>query len=177
MHIIIGLITAVAGLVWALYRLQNSGVDINSFNPFYWIRRRKWQQQLGVKPLHRITNPMDGAAVLVVAMAGLDGVVTREHRQEIIGLFIKEFGLEPKAAAELYAESSHLLKDVANVVAEVKSILAPTQALYEARHRESLFCMLEDVSTKEGVPTSAQQELLKAVRNEFQARSVQPRKW
>lgn len=177
MHIIIALLTALGGLIWALYRLQNSGVDLNSFNPFYWMRRRKWQQQLGVKPLHRITVPMNGAAVLVVAMAELDGVVTREHRQEIIALFMSEFGLDQKTAAELYAESSHLLKEVVDIVAEVKNILAPTKMQYEQRHRESLLSMLDHVSSVEGVPTTVQVQLIQAVKKELHIPSVQPEKW
>lgn len=44
MHILIGLITAIAGLVWALHSLQNAGVNLNGFNPFYWMRRRKWEK-------------------------------------------------------------------------------------------------------------------------------------
>ena len=34
MHIIIGVITAIAGFMWALHSLQNAGVDLNAFNPF-----------------------------------------------------------------------------------------------------------------------------------------------
>lgn len=41
MHIIIGVITAIAGLLWALNRLNESGFNLNSLNPFLWARRRK----------------------------------------------------------------------------------------------------------------------------------------
>ena len=37
---LIGFITALAGLIWALHSLQNAGVNLNAFNPFYWARRR-----------------------------------------------------------------------------------------------------------------------------------------
>ena len=46
MHILIAAITAIGGLIWALYRLQNSGFDLNAFNPFYWARRREWEKKL-----------------------------------------------------------------------------------------------------------------------------------
>ena len=65
MHILIGILTAIAGLVWALYRLQNSGVNLNSFNPFFWFRRRKWEKNLHGKQLHRLDKPIDVAAALV----------------------------------------------------------------------------------------------------------------
>lgn len=52
MHILIAFLTTVAGLIWALYRLQNSGVNLNAFNPFYWMHRRKWQKKYGTKAIH-----------------------------------------------------------------------------------------------------------------------------
>lgn len=52
MHIIIGFITAFAGLVWALNSLQNAGFDLNSLNPFALMRRRRWAKKLGTKPMH-----------------------------------------------------------------------------------------------------------------------------
>ncbi|MEX2962926.1 hypothetical protein [Microbulbifer sp. TYP-18] len=69
MHILIGIITAIAGLVWALNSLQNSGVNLNAFNPFMWLRRRKWEKSLGTKPMHALTDSMEVAALLVVAVA------------------------------------------------------------------------------------------------------------
>ena len=56
MHIIIGLITAIAGFIWALHSLQNAGFDLNALNPFTWARRRKWEMQLGTKPMHALTD-------------------------------------------------------------------------------------------------------------------------
>ena len=40
MHIVIGILTAVAGLFWAISALQNSGA-IDSLNPFLWRRRAR----------------------------------------------------------------------------------------------------------------------------------------
>ena len=38
MHIILSVITALGGLIWAIVALQRSGFDINSLNPFLWHR-------------------------------------------------------------------------------------------------------------------------------------------
>lgn len=167
MHIIIGLLTAVAGLIWALYRLQNSGVDLNAFNPFYWLRRKKWEAKVGTKPLHRLDNPMEAAAVLMVAMAELDGVVTRDIKTEILTLFTNEFEISEKEAVELYATSSYLLKDASYIPAEVRLILAPSKQKYQPTQKELLLKMLTQISTMEGEANQTQMELLEAVKREL----------
>ena len=103
MHILIGLITAVAGLIWALHSLQNAGVNLNAFNPFTWMRRRKWEKQLGIKPMHALTSSMDAAALLVVAVAKEHGDITRESKLEILSLFEKEFGVKRNRSIEMYS--------------------------------------------------------------------------
>ncbi|MFL0809344.1 MAG: hypothetical protein K6L76_02915 [Agarilytica sp.] len=167
MHILIGLITTIAGAIWALYHLHNA-VNLNSFNPFYWMRRRKWEKEYGTKPLHRLDNSMEAAAVLVVAMTELEGAVTQEHKQKVIGLFIEEFGTDKRAALDLYALCSHHLKDVANIAEEVKKILAPTIAQFEERHKKSLLEMINTTATfSQGELSQSQQALLTAVDKEL----------
>ena len=41
MHYVIGFITALAALLFALRKLQEAGVDLNAFNPYVWWRRRR----------------------------------------------------------------------------------------------------------------------------------------
>lgn len=176
MHIIITIITALAGLVWALYRLQNSGVDLNSFNPFWWLRRRKWQRLHGTKPLHQIQSSMECAAVLVTAAALLDGVITREQKSEVIALFTQEFKLDPNTATELFASANHLLTDTANIVAEVKYILAPTVQDFNEVQINSVLSMIQKISTVEGDANAQQLAFKEAVEREFMnARTRHPR--
>lgn len=177
MHIIIGLLTAVAGLVWALYRLQNSGVDLNSFNPFHWARRRRWEKQLGTRPLHRLENPMEAAAALVVGMAELRGTVTRETKERVTSLFASEFRISGQEAADLYAASSYLLRDVVNMPGEVKAILKPTLGRYEVRHQQSLMSMLAEVARTEGTPTGQQEKLLAGVEQSFAVKQQSGQNW
>ena len=66
MHIVIGLLTTLAGLVWALHALQNAGFDLNSLSPFYYARRRKWQNTYGARPILNIDEPMTLGAVMVI---------------------------------------------------------------------------------------------------------------
>lgn len=177
MHILIGLITAIGGLIWALYRLQNAGVDLNSFNPFYWLRLRAWRKKMGSKPLHSLDNSMEAAAVLVVAMAELKGTVTQQAKQQVIDLFCAEFNLAKKSALELYASCSHWLKETANVPEEVKNILAPSKSQFEQRHVESLTNMLETTAQIDGEVTEQQQKLLQNTIAEFSKDEIQQGKW
>ncbi len=167
MHIILGLITTVGGVIWALYRLQNSGVDLNSFNPFYWARRRSWEKQLGTKEIHRLQSSIEAAALLVVAMARLEGEVTREQKKEITSLFVKEFGINQSVALDYYTSSSHMLKDVMNISSEVRNVLKPTKAEFKSNHVDALLEMLSMVSRAEGPANAEQELLLKVVSDEL----------
>ncbi|MBB3061504.1 TerB family tellurite resistance protein [Microbulbifer rhizosphaerae] len=177
MHILIGLITAIGGLVWALYRLQNAGVDLNSFNPFYWLRRRNWQKQLGTKPLHRLDRPMDAAAVLLVAIAKAEGEISREQKAQITDIFSSEFNLTEPQAAELFASSAYMLREVLDVEAEIKHILEPTKAAFTSDQRESLLQMLARVAELEGNIGQAQQQIISAVSRELGQRPETTKKW
>ncbi len=177
MHIIIAVLTAAAGLIWALYRLQNSGVDLNGFNPFYWMRRRAWAKKVGAKPLHQLENPMEAAATLVVAMAELEGAVTSDQKQQVLDLFIEEFNVDMRKASDLYGAASYLIKDCMSVTAEVRKILEPTLGLFEERHKQSLKIMLEKTKDNAIQSNQEQEELLDAVLNELTGTTGKENAW
>ncbi len=164
---VLAILTALTALLWALYRLHTSGVDLNAFNPFYWFRRRKWQNQINTKPIHSIENPMEAAALLLVAIAKLDGEITREQKRFVIQLFIAEFSITEKAANDLYATSSYLLKDVDNILPEVRLILEPCKAAFKANHIATFIEMLHKVAGEESSPTVAQSELIVEVQKQL----------
>lgn len=169
MHIILALITGLAGLIWALVRLQNSGINLNAFNPFFWARRRAWAKQLGTKPLHNLQNSMEAAAVLAVAIAEADGTVTRESKQETLQLFMDTFGISRDKATELYAASSYLLRDTADPEQEVDRILAPTLSEFQENQITKLMAMLETIAQQEDGPSMAQQGIIDTARKQFKA--------
>ncbi|MCV6615118.1 MAG: hypothetical protein OIF35_09090, partial [Cellvibrionaceae bacterium] len=150
MHIIIGLITAIAGLIWALNSLQNAGVDLNAFNPFTWARRRKWEKRLGVKPLHALTESMDVAALLAVSVAKDEGEITRDTKLELLALFEKEFGIKRSRAIELFSASTYLLQDVINMPAEIRHVLKPSKESFTEAHIEKLISMMKFAASTEG---------------------------
>ncbi|TVZ37292.1 tellurite resistance protein TerB [Alteromonadaceae bacterium 2753L.S.0a.02] len=167
MHILIGIITAIAGLIWALHSLQNAGVDLNAFNPFTWARRRKWEKQLGTKPMHALTDTMEAAALLVVAVARQKGDITREVKQETLSLFQTEFGVNESRAAELFSASSHLITGVLDMALEVRHVLAPSKEDFQVTQVEKLLQMLRQIAALEGGANESQQRIIEAVRNEL----------
>lgn len=176
MHILIGLITAIAGLIWALHSLQNAGFNLNALNPFAWARRRKWQKQLGTKPMHALTNSMDAAALLVVAIAKEHGDITRDTKLEILSLFEAEFGIKRNKSIELYSSSMYLLQSPANIVEEVKHILKPSKDDFEKSHVVKLIEMLNKVANLEEI-TDGQRLIVKAVEQELNINEEQSQNW
>jgi len=177
MHVVIGIITAIAGLVWALHSLQNSGVNLNSFNPFFWLRRKKWEQQLGTKPMHRLDKPMDAACLLLVGIVKTEGEITREQKADIIKLFQDEFKLDESQSTELFSVSSHMLQDVVDLPAEVINILAPCKEQFKPDQTDSLLKMLAKVASIEHVITDMQSKVITAVENVLRTNLVEAGKW
>lgn len=167
MHLIIAFLTAVAGVIWALYRLQNSGVDLNAFNPFYWVRRRAWEKKSGTKPLHQIDNGMEAAAVIVVATAKLEGELSIELKRRVFSLFESEFNVSHSRATEMFTASAFMLNDVVNLTREVSHIVAPSKASFTQNQVQSLLKMMDAVSTFEGPASNEQLELVVAVQKNF----------
>ena len=125
MHIIIGLITAIAGLVWALNALQRAGFNFSALNPFYWMRRRAWQNQQ-VNPLYAIESPREAAALLAYGLARLSGELTSDDKSQLISLFESELSYEPEDARQMYGVASHLVSTDPNFDHHVDVILKPS---------------------------------------------------
>lgn len=177
MHIIIGLITAIAGLIWALNSLQRAGVDLNALNPFTWVRRRRWEKKLGVKPMHSLTDTMEAAALLSVAIAKTSGEITRDTKMEILDTFEKAFGIKRNRSMELYSASTFMLKDTMHLISEVNNILAPSKHNFEAVHIEKLMGMLNTIASLEGQVSTEQQAFIDAVSKVFDLNKEKPQQW
>lgn len=167
MHILISLITAVAGLIWALNRLQNSGVNLNAFNPFAWYRRNQWLKKASQKPLYNLSDSVDVASVLIFGMAKLTGEITREQKQEIIEIYSKTFNLSEKEASDIYTHSSFLLRDEFDLIRSVKKIIEGSKEAFTDVQIESLMGILDTVSKMEREPNELQIAYLDAIKKEL----------
>jgi hypothetical protein len=101
MHIVLGVLSAVAGLVWAMVALQRSGFDPASLNPFLWYRRSQWRRKYGTSPILNLDNPMDVAAVLILGTAKCEGEISTEQKRAVQSIFETEFNLNRDVATDL----------------------------------------------------------------------------
>jgi len=175
---IIAVISALAGLIWALSALQRSGFDFNSLNPFLAWRRWQWRKTYGDKPLYKLDRPIDVAAVLLLGVAKADGEITSEQKKELLGMFQSEFGLTREVASDLLRASSHLIRDEIYLVDRLDKILERSAASFERETADSLLGMMRRMATLEGSINGEQQKLLDATEGYFATRfQAAPRKW
>ncbi len=142
MHVLIGLITAIATLLFALERL---GIDIGWINPFSWARRRRWARQYEGDPIYSIEDPMHVAAILVVGTAKLGDDVSTGQKQRIVEMFANTFSLDEKAANELYISAAHLLGAPQVIETQLTGVVDKHRNLFSAAQAESLLEMIPDV--------------------------------
>lgn len=167
MHIIITVLTAAAGLIWALYRLQNAGVDLNAFNPFHWARRRRWEKLAGTHAIHRIESPREVASIILVAAATLSGQITKEQKNTLLNILVEDLHTPVKDAQDAYAYACYLLRDIHNVTAELKNILRPSKESFSAEQKQSLIDLCDRVIKLDSPTTKLQGEFLEALKHEL----------
>ncbi len=175
---IIAVISALAGLIWALSALQRSGFHFSSLNPFLAWRRWQWRRTYGDKPLYKLDRPIDAAAVLLLGIAKADGEITSEQKKELLAMFQSEFDLSRDAASDLLLASSHLIRDEIYLVDRLDKILERSAGRFERATADSLLGMMRRLATLDGSLNSEQQKLLDATERYFAARfQPTPRKW
>ena len=169
MHIIIGAITALAGLIWALNSLQRSGFDLNSLNPFHWARRRKWQKLYCRKPLYELDKPLEAAGAIIVGLVNQEGIISQEQKKHVIELFESNFNLNSNEANELLLASSHLVKDELNLAGSVRNILEISRSKFTPEMIETFIEILKSAANFHGSATAIQQDIIDAVTKFFRA--------
>jgi len=162
MHVIIGVLTALAGLIWAFVALQRAGVSISTFNPLLIRRRMNWKKLYGGKPLYNLTEPMDVAAVLILGVAKCEGEISTGQKRTIQDIFETEFRLSRDEAADLLLASAHLIRNEIYLVDNLEQILRVSQARFKARQVESMLAMMRRVGTLEGELNEEQNKLITA---------------
>lgn len=159
MHIIIAAITAIAGLIWALNALQRSGFDLNSLNPFFWMRRRQWEKKQ-VNPLYAIETPRDLAALLTFAVMRQAGDPTAEQKGHLLGLYKNQLRYDDKDANDLYRLVSHLLGTDPNYRHKVPELVKPASSQMTDEQKASIPKMVKEVATFAGTTNAEQDQFI-----------------
>ncbi|MDX1527789.1 MAG: TerB family tellurite resistance protein [Gammaproteobacteria bacterium] len=177
MHYVIAFITALAGLLWALNSLQRSGVDLNAFNPFVWWRRRQLANFYGANPLHVLDNPMEVAALLMLATAKFDGEVSREEKHFLLKTFEEEFHVSAHEASSLLSQASYLLRDETDITAQLEKILERSRSAFTDEQVESTVDLMQRTASLEGPPGDGKLALIGETSRILGAARAQPGKW
>jgi uncharacterized tellurite resistance protein B-like protein len=178
MHIVIAVITALAGLLWALNALQRSGFQPSSLNPFLAYRRWQWRKTYGGRPIYKLDRPMDVAAVLLLGIAKADGEITSDQKRELLALYQSEFSISRDEASDLLLASSHLIRDEIYLVDNLDKVLERSADRFEPDAVTSLLAMMRKIAALDGSINAEQQKLIDATGRYFAARNkVAAGKW
>lgn len=176
MHVVIGFLSAVAGLVWAFVALQRAGLDLNALNPFLWYRRHQWMKKYGEKPVYKIADPMEVSALLLLAMAKCEGEVSAEQKQVLKRIFRDDFHLPEGEADDLLVASAFLLRDEVYLVDNIDKVLQRSGPCFTAAQVRSLTTLLKKVARIEGSENEEQRKLTNGVESWF-ARAAKSGAW
>lgn len=167
MHIVIGVISAIAGLIWALVALQRAGFDVGSCNPVLWRRRAQWRKKYAEKPIYTLTEPLDLAALLLLGTAKCEGEVSTEQKQELRNIFTEELKLNAGEADDLLVASAHLMRDEIYLVDHLPQILEKSSSKFSAEQLESLLGLMHRIAEKESPINEEQEKLITATADYF----------
>ncbi len=176
MHILIGILTAIAGLFWAITALQNSGA-IDSLNPFLWHRRAQWRKKLAKKPIYALSEPIDVAGLLIVAMAKMEGEFSKEQKQQILNIFETEFHLNTSEAQHLFKSSSFLMKDDEITAKDINKVFERSKLKFSKEQVDSMLSIMQQVSRIDSETSSEQRNLIDTTANYFQSLDNKNKKW
>ena len=177
MHYVIALITAVAGLLFALHRLQQAGVDLDAWNPFVWWRRRQLAKTYGQKPLYVLDKPLEVAAMLMLATAKCEGEVSREQKQFLLSSFEKEFALSVGDASALLSQSAYLLSDEEEIASQMDKVLEKSRAAFNEEQIKSTLELMNRMSDLEDSPNEGQTALIREVSRILEPQESHGQKW
>lgn len=164
MHIVIGLLTSI---ITILYLLDRMGIDLGGFNPFYWRRRRAWAKKYEGDPIYAIEDPMEVAALFVVAIAKLEGDITSEQKSTILSEFSSSFSLSDRESSQLLGSSTHLLGQPQVMRTQLDGLLGRNNDLFSPDQAESLVTMMTNVVSSSETPSAEQRELISIVRDRY----------
>src|SRR5262245_55119492 len=153
---LIALLGAIAGLIWALNSLGKSGI---SLNPFAWWRRQQWGKLHGTKPLYRLRDPLEVAAVLLLGTAKCKGDVTATQKAKLRDLYVRVLKLPEAEADDLLVAPAHLLRDEIYLVDNVERVLLETRRAMTVEQKASVLNLMEEVAAVDG-PVNAEQRKL-----------------
>ena len=142
MHLIIGFLTALATLLFALDRL---GIDIGWLNPWAWNRRRKWRKLATGNPAFALEQPMEAIALLATASTKIDGDISLEEKEALKRVFETTFNQTPEEASKLLGSSVYLLGQGDEIYQNPQKVLEASISKFTSEQKASSIELLKEV--------------------------------
>ena len=162
MHIVIGVLTAIAGLFFAINAMKQSGAW-DSLNPFLWKRRSQWKSRYHSNPLYNLTKPLEVAGLLILGAARSEGELSSEHKQAVLDLYQNDLHMDQEQASAMFVSSSHFLKDAFPLAEKVGKILEHSVQQFDNNQKQSVVDLMSRIAAFESAPNKQQQDLIGAV--------------
>lgn len=168
MYTLVGILSVIATIVWALVALQHAGPHGQRANPLSWFRHRYWRRQYAIHPLFRLEDPMDVAAVLLLGTVKCEGEISREQKQTIIDIYMKTFRLKRDTAEDLLLASSHLIRNQVYLLDCLEPLLYSSRERFSQGQAVSLLALMTRVATLESPLNEEQRKLIAATERWFE---------
>ncbi|MGB5472799.1 MAG: hypothetical protein WBQ78_04900 [Gammaproteobacteria bacterium] len=177
MHIVLAVLSSVAGLIWALVALRRSGFSPDAINPFLWLRRLRWRKQYSIPPLYRLDEPMDVAAVLLLGTAKCEGEISTEQKRAIRAIFEHEFKFDSDMASDLLLASAYLIRDEIYLVDKLDRIIDASSTRFTPEQAASLLALMTRVGTLEPPLNEEQRKLITSTEKYFERLFAKQQAW
>lgn len=170
MHFIIGTLIAVASLVYWLGMASRGAREISSLahDVKNMPRRRKFQKDASKEALDMIDDPVDAAAILMIAIARSNGVgsggggrVSDIEGEEICRLLENKMQLTPDHAEDLILQLKALTQQITLQDTLLFRMVDVLRGNITADDAQDLAQMLEAVAASDGPPSLDQKEMVR----------------
>lgn len=177
MHIVIGVLTALAGLIWALAALRKSGFNFSALDPFALYRRFQWNKKYSEKAIYSLNDPLDVAGLLLLGVTKCEGEISSEQKKELLRIFESEFKLNDNDASDLLLASSHLIRDEVYLVDNINKIMNRSKSNFSKNQIESLVKLMGSLANFESVANTEQNKLIQATQTFFNKYTGNENSW
>lgn len=160
MHLIIGAIVALGGLVWAINHLMNGAADARSA-----ARRLQWHTKHSKDPFAAIDDPRISAAILFGQLRRYAGDISTEDRQRLTGMVETEFRTPHGEAVEIVAQGLYALGQKTDAANDLGKLLAPIRQSCTQDEQHDLLRLMALVAAWDGAPNEAQVSLVDRTRH------------
>ena len=177
MHIVLGALTTIVTILWLLHRLAEMGIDLGGLNPWYWRRRRAWHKKYEGDPVYATEDPMEVAALFVTGVARLDGEISAEQKNAILGEFASGFRLSDKEASQLLGSCTHLLGGPQVIQTQLEGLMERHRDLFSPDQAQSFLTMAENVVSVGQSPTAEQRIMVGELERRFSTPPEEDSTW